>query len=1068
MKRFLAFLLTLIMILSLLPTAFAAAPEKKNADVWEQITVLEDQTTATRGTVSLESRAAAYSSIVDQIIDIVEDSENYVPGSIIRHGDFFYWDEVDGTACGYSPRLRAQIREGANPNADPEAYSAIDVVSYDDKGGSPSSINVAAFQPYIGIDGSFTNQYEVRCNSIAQALGGTGTTYKTTNATIDNIASAIASSAVVIFDSHGDTDYAGSGGDYTSRANTSYLCLQSGAGITAEDQQTVTGPYGDYKHAYYAGGYGSMQYYCVDGTAISNHMTGTSPNGLLWMAICLGMATDGMHAPLRAKGVEVAYGYSQSVTFSGDYAWEGKFWPKMIQGAYVKDAIAYMKQTVGCPDPYTGSYPAYPIVVSSEDVYPGHGNVDATQNVYSTWTLFTQYEINAVSNNTEWGTVQVSGTKITATPVYGYYVDGYDILSGQATVTREGNVFNVTPETDCTIQINFAPRDPAVVQFSVPNGVSCDPINVYVGDDITLPTPEGEPAIETRTFRFLGWSTTPIQEDTLVIPEYLEAGTEVKVESAETTYYALYTYFVAVEGLRDDQFVRVDEAPANTWNGEYVITCDGAYALGASSSYMNSSSNNNLGTSKSVVDVNDAGLSYEDNILSGVTDEITYVISAAEDGNYTVKMKNENRYLALAADKDSLHAYTSSNSDKSRWTISYGANGSVLTNAQYANRSLQYDDAAIVFNGFAVAKKGLTLFKKAEGDNWYTTAPKEKVECEEHSFGEWEIELEPTCTESGTKHRYCTVCGFKEVDTVDALGHEFGEWTLTTEPTCTEAGEETRGCIRCDAVETRPVEALGHDYVAGEPVVPSCTEQGYTTYTCSRCGDSYDGDLVEALGHTWDDGVVTTAPTLTEEGVRTYTCTVCGATKTEAVPMLVNPFEDVSESDYFFNPVLWAISQDPQVTSGVDATHFAPDNECTREQIVTFLWAANGKPEPETTESPFSDVSADAWYFKAVMWAVENKITSGMDEGVFGVGVSCTRAQAMTFLWAANGKPEPETTESPFDDVKTGDWFCKAILWAAENEITAGVGNGLFGVNNTCTRAQIVTFLYKAMQIEQR
>ena len=96
------------------------------------------------------------------------------------------------------------------------------------------------------------------------------------------------------------------------------------------------------------------------------------------------------------------------------------------------------------------------------------------------------------------------------------------------------------------------------------------------------------------------------------------------------------------------------------------------------------------------------------------------------------------------------------------------------------------------------------------------------------------------------------------------------------------------------------------------------------------------------------------------------------------------------------------------------------------------------------------------------MWAVEHGYTSGMGDGSFGVGQACTRAQAMTFLWASKGKPAPSSMESPFGDVSTGDWFCKAILWAAENGITKGIGDGLFGVNDTCTRSQIITFLYKA------
>ena len=191
----------------------------------------------------------------------------------------------------------------------------------------------------------------------------------------------------------------------------------------------------------------------------------------------------------------------------------------MCDGHNVAESAAYMKQKYNNMDTYVSPY-AYPIFVSSEDVYPGHGNVDAVQAVYSTWTLYTQYEVTAVPNNPDWGTVKVAGTKITATPKTGYYVDDYEILSGQATVIREGNVFTVTPETDCTIQINFAPRDPAVVHFSVPEGVSCADINAYVGDEITLPTPTGEPDVEGRSFRFLGWVEAPMTEDSLDEPVF--------------------------------------------------------------------------------------------------------------------------------------------------------------------------------------------------------------------------------------------------------------------------------------------------------------------------------------------------------------------------------------------------------------------------------------------------------------------------------------------------------------------------------------------------------------------
>ena len=176
------------------------------------------------------------------------------------------------------------------------------------------------------------------------------------------------------------------------------------------------------------------------------------------------------------------------------------------------------------------------------------------------------------------------------------------------------------------------------------------------------------------------------------------------------------------------------------------------------------------------------------------------------------------------------------------------------------------------------------------------------------------------------------------------------------------------------------------------------------------------------------------------------------------IVFMINPFTDVSEDDWYFNSVMWA--KNSNVTGGTSANTFGPNDSCTRAQVVTFLWAANGKPEPASMENPFSDVPNDAWYLKPVLWAVENGITGGVSEGMFGPEQTCTRAQIVTFLYAAIGKPSVEG-KSTFSDVTDTDWFVKPVLWAAQNDVTGGIGNGKFGPNNTCTRGQVVTFLYK-------
>ncbi|MBQ6946703.1 MAG: S-layer homology domain-containing protein, partial [Clostridia bacterium] len=172
-----------------------------------------------------------------------------------------------------------------------------------------------------------------------------------------------------------------------------------------------------------------------------------------------------------------------------------------------------------------------------------------------------------------------------------------------------------------------------------------------------------------------------------------------------------------------------------------------------------------------------------------------------------------------------------------------------------------------------------------------------------------------------------------------------------------------------------------------------------------------------------------------------------------------NPFVDVKKKDYFYDAVLWAV--DNGITAGATKTSFAPNDPCTRGQIVTFLWRAAGCPEPKSSKNPFTDVKKSDYYYKAVLWAVENNITAGATKTTFAPKSPCTRGQIAAFLWRAAGCPEPKSGNNPFTDVKKKDFYYKAVLWAVENGITAGTTKTTFGPNESCTRGQIVTFLYR-------
>ena len=227
--------------------------------------------------------------------------------------------------------------------------------------------------------------------------------------------------------------------------------------------------------------------------------------------------------------------------------------------------------------------------------------------------------------------------------------------------------------------------------------------------------------------------------------------------------------------------------------------------------------------------------------------------------------------------------------------------------------------------------------------------------------------------------------------------------------------------------------------------------------------EAKEGDTV-TLTATPEEGYrvarITGVKDLTDNSDGTYTFTM----PDEAVNIKVlflrheNPFLDVNETQFFYESVLWAVENG--ITSGMSSDAFGPMSVCNRAQVVTFLWRYAGTPEPTSTENPFIDVHADSFYYKAVLWAVENGITNGVSPTEFGPGLACNRAQVVTFLWRANGKPA-SATEVSFTDVKEGEFYYNAVAWAVEEGITTGMGNGTFGVNNICNRAQVVTFLYR-------
>lgn len=173
------------------------------------------------------------------------------------------------------------------------------------------------------------------------------------------------------------------------------------------------------------------------------------------------------------------------------------------------------------------------------------------------------------------------------------------------------------------------------------------------------------------------------------------------------------------------------------------------------------------------------------------------------------------------------------------------------------------------------------------------------------------------------------------------------------------------------------------------------------------------------------------------------------------------PYVDVEKGNWYYDAVVFADRND--ITHGTSSTTFSPNNSCTRAQIVTFLWRANGSPEPTKTENVFTDIKEGDYFYKAVLWAVENKITSGTTNTTFSPNSKCTRAQTVTFLWRYRGALEVEE-ELQFEDVQENAYYAGAVKWALQNDITKGTSEGRFSPEKACTRAEVVTFLYRTLK----
>lgn len=332
-----------------------------------------------------------------------------------------------------------------------------------------------------------------------------------------------------------------------------------------------------------------------------------------------------------------------------------------------------------------------------------------------------------------------------------------------------------------------------------------------------------------------------------------------------------------------------------------------------------------------------------------------------------------------------------------------------------------------------------------------------------------------TITPENAKNKSLTWTSDKEaVATVD----ENGKVTAVAEGTAkitvkTVDGEKTAVCAVTVTAKTSGGSSSGGSSTPTYPVTkPSKTENGSVNIspTSAKRGSIVTITVTPDAGYVLDELTVTDKDgkelSLTKKSDTEYTF-VMPAGKVEITPSFVKQaeepsrvFVDVKTGDYFYDAVQWAVGKG--ITNGTSAETFSPEDPCTRAQIVTFLWRAAGSPVVNYAMD-LSDVAGDAYYAEAVRWALSEGITTGTSADQFSPDATCTREQAVTFLYRAAGSPTV-SGESAFEDVGADAYYARAVAWAAQNGVTNGISQALFGTGSDCTRAQIVTFLYRAQQ----
>ena len=637
-----------------------------------------------------------------------------------------------------------------------------------------------------------------------------------------------------------------------------------------------------------------------------------APHSMIWLGFCLGMATEGMYAPLQAQGVEAMIGFSEAVTVDADHAYRAALCTALLRDCTLAEAAATMKEQVGLHDPYqTGHAPAYPIAVSSQDAYPGRNHLTEGQQVCSTWKLYPPYPINVVVEPADSADVHVTRTNLEISPHRGYRFADWALSGEGASGVRSDNRLELRLTGPCTVTLRMEARTPASLHFSTAPGQSAQDFQEFVGDSVELPAPEGTPEADAFVYHFIGWSREPIPGSSQERPELLAAGSRLTLTQPETVLYAVYGYFAPEDGCSAGQFRLLTEAPED-WAGDYVISYQSSRFLWGGSRFTGQAIASPSAAARLAV----TGCFVDGEYLNEVPEDLVYSFLPTDDGSYLLKMTSGKHYLTVPGSSVMLSTTEDPGAVGAAWRLNWSNGAALITNAKYNSRYLQFSLTGSCFCTLTALRSSLSLYARVPGLHLYTTEPRSS-----------QPKPELPCSDDA----HCPGRIFTDLPARGHWAHDAIDWAaLTGVSTGTGANRFSpqQRCTRAQIV-TFLWRAAGAPAPAGAQCAFPDVQPG--AYYEQAVQWAWEQDI--AFGT--EEGLFRPNDSCTREQAVSFLWRCAGSPAPQSGDC---PFDDLKPESYARSAVLWAAEQGIAESTG--AACFRPAALCTRAQIAALLYRA--------------------------------------------------------------------------------------------------------------------------------